>query len=278
MTDYRTVTTADLFKIALDRDLSPKPGQKIRVLVNMVETVDGVTTIPSREGTQSEKGIAKGIGRQYDQKMMRILRIHADATLNGTNTLEASGSSSAIDAKKYPEIVEKRKSLGKQTNPLAVVVTSKADLSDKAFKSVFFKDPRFDSILFVAENAPEENLEKAKKTAAPGKKLDIVRLPLDENGKPDVLALIDVLRENYDVKTLLVEGGSTVNGSFIKEGLITDFFLTVSPRFAIRSRDTHGIVDGPKTLYADELKEAELVSSFLEEESGLEFKHYILNN
>ena len=75
--------------------------------MNMVMSADGKVVI---EGTEA------GIGSKTDQRLMRELRVNADAVLNGANTLRASGTSSRLGDEGLEEL---RIANGKPRFPIA---------------------------------------------------------------------------------------------------------------------------------------------------------------
>lgn len=270
--EVKIVTERKIYEIYASMDLSPKPGQKVRVVVNMIQSLDGVTTIMGPDGKASEQGI----GHPVDQALMRYLRFHADATLNGSATLVLSGSDSTIDEDKYPQLVAKRREMGKSNNPISCVLTSKAnpeEFDEKVLERDFFHDKGFHSILFVGEEAPEENLERIRRVIEEGKKFDIVKVPTGENGRPNVSALVDILHDTYGVRTLLSEGGARLNGSLLDAGLISDIFQTVSFKVAGTSPKTNGIIEVNKTHPRNDLFDLRLISALFEQTSGLLYLH-----
>ncbi|MEX2007696.1 MAG: dihydrofolate reductase family protein [Candidatus Levyibacteriota bacterium] len=273
--EVRAVTEQEIYEIYIAKDLSPKPSQKVRVIINMVESLDGVTTIFDENGNASEQGI----GNPVDQRLMRHLRFHADATLNGSATLRASGSDSTIDEDRYPQLIAKRREMGKSDNPIACVMTSKANPEEfdeevlTGKKSEFFRDRRFHSILFVGEDAPEENLKRIRQVIPTGKKFDLVRVPNGENGRPDVKALVEILHEKYSVKTLLSEGGARLNHSLLVAGLISDLFQTIALKAAGASPKTNGIIEGEETLSRGDLVDFELMSNLYEPTGNAIYLH-----
>src|SRR5947209_19137272 len=103
------------------------------VYVNMVASVDGKSTVDGSE---------RGLGSPDDQRMMRELRVHADAVMNGANTLRVSGSSPRVRA---PELKALRKERGLAPQPLGVLVTRSGDVP---LDVPFFTAHDFDAVVF----------------------------------------------------------------------------------------------------------------------------------
>lgn len=261
-TNIAKVTTEELYRNYFDKNLKPE-GDSVSVLFNMVASVDGVTTIPSGKGTSSEQGL----GHLVDKNLMMVLRAHADCILNGADTLRISGTSSKVD--KFAPALEYRKEKGLKEAPIAAVLTSKADFEKEDFEKPFFVDNTFDSVLFVANKIDTEKMSRIKSRA---KKAN---LRIVELGNPnDIDQMILVLKRDYDVKTLLCEGGASVNGSLIKAGYGDHFFLTISPVIAIGSPQSKNVVFGAETLTRDKLLKLKLVSSYYVDDFGGEFIHW----
>lgn len=264
----REVAEQELHAIYLTKNLEPRPGEKVRLFVNMVRSLDGVINPRNRAGVASQEGLTHPV----DQRLMRRLRFHADAIVNGSNTLELSGADSVIDEQKYPDLIAKRRELGKPDNPISCVVTSNADFGEEILNGQFFKDPRFQSILFVGERAPADNLERIKQ-ATMGKKFEIISLALDENGMPDVKTLVDILHDKFNVKSILSEGGARLNGSLLRAGILTDLFETVAPVVVGWGPDSKGMFEIEGSFPAEELARFEPVSTFTEPTSRMRFLH-----
>jgi riboflavin biosynthesis pyrimidine reductase len=62
-------------------------------------------------------------------------------------------------------------------------------------------------------------------------------LVLDDSPAVDPGALVRFLRRTLGVQLLLHEGGATLFGQFVADGLIDEYFLTVAPQIAGRSAD-----------------------------------------
>ena len=70
--------------------------------------------------------------------------------------------------------------------------------------------------------------------------------------------LVDELKEK-GYKHILVEGGPTLLGSFLKENLIDEVFLTISPKIFGTSENTKTLVEG-QLFPPDQIKSWELLS------------------
>jgi riboflavin biosynthesis pyrimidine reductase len=72
----------------------------------------------------------------------------------------------------------------------------------------------------------------AQPTLAPGtaqRSAHIRHEPLDPSAPAPLTATLRTLRERYAVQTLLFEGGPTLFGALLREGLVDMLFLTLAP-------------------------------------------------
>jgi riboflavin biosynthesis pyrimidine reductase len=266
MTRVESVTEHDLYRAYLDKRLAPQDPSQVSVLFNMVASMDGVTTIKAAADAPASE---RGLGHRIDQKLMNVLRVHADCVLNGAATLQASGTSPSISPA-YPDLAEERLARGKGSAPLAAVLAAEVKFQPDIYGSAFFTDTSFDSVLFTLEGQSQEDLDRVRLAGA-RKQFSLIELP---NGEEDVRDLVRVLHEHYHVQVLLVEGGASVNGSFIRNGLGDHFFLTESPHIAIQSPASRNAVAGSATLLRAQLVPLALESAFYVQEFGGIFQHW----
>jgi 2,5-diamino-6-(ribosylamino)-4(3H)-pyrimidinone 5'-phosphate reductase len=186
------------------------------VSINIVCTVDGRSSLD---------GKASGLGSVADRVVMRTLRSKADAVMIGGGTLRAEKLSLGLD----PEDPRPR--------PLGVILTNTGDVP---LASNLVRDSRQDVLVLVPEGADEDvdrNL---------GDIADIIRRVPSSAGTIDLAAALRILKSDYNIRRLLVEGGPTINHALISEGLADELFLTLSPMLlgSTASPDARGVLDG----------------------------------
>lgn len=185
------------------------------VFINIVCTVDGRSAL---------EGKASGLGSSADRVVMRTLRSKADAVMIGGGTLRAEKISLGLD----PEDPRSR--------PLGVVLTNTGDvpLADN-----LVLDRRQSVLVLLAEGA-DESLARGL-----GDRADIRRVPRSA-GTIDLAEALRILKSDYNIDRLLVEGGPTINHALISRGLADELFLTLSPILlgAPGSPDAPGILRG----------------------------------
>ncbi|GMV36837.1 MAG: hypothetical protein AMXMBFR61_13450 [Fimbriimonadales bacterium] len=176
---------------------------------------------------------AKGLGSATDKRLMERIRTQVDAVIIGARTLRADPRMG------YPAGLTR-----------AVLSNSgqlPADLS-------FFEEAPERAILYLTGgDAP---------TLPAGS--EVVRVA-------DALAAVRHLRQQRGVRTLLVEGGSILNGHLIRAGYVDELFLTLAPK--LRGGEGPTIVTTPP-FPSDALPRLRLLSVF--EEDGELFLRYAI--
>lgn len=188
-------------------DFPPKAHRPF-VFMNMVATVDGKTLQGPRGST------AGGLGSSTDQALMRRLQECADAVIVGAGTLRAGHVI-------YP------------LRLLRAVVTSTGDLP---LENRFFTDEPRRVVVVAPESLASEKQDRLKKAGC--------HLVLAGQPSVDLRAAVGLLRERFGIQKLLLEGGATLNFSFVEAGLVDEVFLTVAPKIK-GGASLPTVVDGP---------------------------------
>jgi riboflavin-specific deaminase-like protein len=220
------------------------PSGRPYVIVNFVASVDGRATFRGRSGTLGDDG---------DRVVFHALREQVDAVLVGTGTLRAERYGRLVS---NPGTRERRQHRGRQPEPLACVVTRSGHVP---FDIPLFAEPEANILVFSPSDVD------AGSCAA---NVEVVRLD------PGQLQFSSVLKHLYDlhnVRVLLCEGGPTVAGALLHEGVVDELFLTLAPKL------TGGGL-GPAITSGPELPElASLRTGWALERAGALFLRYIIN-
>ena len=230
-------------------DLPEPPTDRPYILMNMVMSADGKVVI---EGTEA------GIGSKTDQRLMRELRANADAVLNGANTLRASGTSSRLGDEGLEEL---RIANGKPRFPIAVGLSRSGKLP---LDKIFFTARDFDAVVYLSEEAPAD---RKAALVATGRPVHIVP------AGAEITAMLKHMRQELDVKVLLVEGGPTVNAQMYELGVVDEYFLTLGP-VIVGGRDTLTAVEGEWAFSRDDVKHLELLAAVPNPETNEVYVHY----
>ena len=173
------------------------PGDRPAVAINMVTSIDGRAQLD---------GTAEGLGSRADRRLMRLYRAAFDAVGSGAGTLRTSG----LWLRVGDDLVARREADGRPPNPVGVVIAGTQPVPTDA--SWFSGDePR---ILIVGARNPMTHVP-------PG--TELLRSPDD---RPDPGWVLDRLGERR-IRSLLLEGGPSLNASFLAKDLIDEVYWTV---------------------------------------------------
>lgn len=174
------------------------------VYTNMIASADGGTAVA---------GLSGDLGGPGDKAMFAALRSVADVILVGAATVReeqyrpSSPRASTVDA---------RVARGQAPRPLIAVVTRSLSLDPKL---PLFSDPDYRPLILTAESAP------ADRRAALEERADIV--VAGDDGVAMRTAVSELSARG--AKTILSEGGPSLNGQLIADDLIDEWNLSVSP-------------------------------------------------
>jgi 2,5-diamino-6-(ribosylamino)-4(3H)-pyrimidinone 5'-phosphate reductase len=172
---------------------------KPQVILNAAMTLDG--KIATRTGSSDISG-------KEDLLMVHRLRKEMDAIMVGINTVVADDP--RLTVHKIPAKPEK--------NPIRVIVDSQGRTPIKAR---ILNDEAL-TIVVVSDNASPEKIKHLRERA---------EVMVCGNKKVDLTSLMEKLGE-IGIKTLMLEGGSTLNYSMLKDGLVNEIRLCIAPMIA----------------------------------------------
>jgi 2,5-diamino-6-(ribosylamino)-4(3H)-pyrimidinone 5'-phosphate reductase len=202
-----TNTDGPADQLYVDPGFPEPPAGRPFIFLNMVATADGKTLLGPRGST------AKGLGSSTDQMLMRRLEAAADGLIIGANTLRASHVV-------YP------------AGLVRAVVTKSGDLP---LENRFFTDEPERAVVFAPRIVDSKTLSVLRER---------VQTRLTGEDAVDVSDAVRILRNEFGVKRLLLEGGAGLNFDFFAAGIIDEFFLTLSPKIK-GGGDRPTVVDGP---------------------------------
>ena len=173
--------------------------------LNMVATADGRAAVEGR---------TRAISSDTDRAIFHSLRTQADAVMAGAGTIRSERYGPLI---KSDALREKRAGEGLDPNPLALIVSGRLHLPEDVG---LLQDP--DSRVVILTQSDGE--------------LSGVRAQVEylraEPGPWDPRPQLEALRTQYGVRSILCEGGPTLNASLLPYGLVDELFLTVAPAIA----------------------------------------------
>ncbi len=220
------------------------PSDRPYLVLNMVATADGRATVAGRAGP---------IGNRADRELFHQLRARADALLVGAGTARVEHYRRLV---RDPALREQRAQEGLAPDPLACIVTRSLDLLPEEVP--LLDDPDSTVVLLTSSEA------ELPPAAA---RVEYLRSP---GAAPDLRALLGELRSRLGVRSILCEGGPTLNSTLLSAGLVDELFLSLAPKLA-GGLDPLTIVSGPPL---PEPLELELIS-VLESEGHLFLRYAV---
>lgn len=183
------------------------------VAINMVSTLDGKVSVD---------GKASSIGSVVDRQIMRNIRCAFDAVLVGAGSLRAEEMNLGVPRAS----AEKRRRSGRREQPFGVVLAGAKDLPlHRELFSYNLQENRPRTVVIASGSTPKSTLRQASGLGA-----CVLTSSCSELPKPD--EILRLLQEHFSVRSLLVEGGPTINASFLSAGKVDDLFMTLSPRIS----------------------------------------------
>lgn len=180
--------------------------ERPHTLVNFVATADGSVTFQGRSGA---------IGDEGDRAMFHTLREHVDAVLAGTGTLRTERYGRILGKE---ERRQRRTAAGRTPEPLACVITRSGELP---LDIPLFGEPEARIVVF-----------SPTPLSLPGVAASVHLEVVDGSTERSLPWIMRRLREHYDVRSLLCEGGPSLFASLLHDELVDEFFLTIAPKLA----------------------------------------------
>ena len=159
-------------------------------------SVDGKIALPS--GKQLRISCEEDIRRMYH------LRNENDAVLVGINTILSDD----------PKLTVKKTYVEKIKNPIRIVLDTYCKTPENAL--VVNKDAK--TIIFTGKKCNKKY----------GQNVEIIQVETEKNGFIDLKKMLAKLFD-IGIKSLMVEGGSTVIWNFLKQGLVDEMFVYIGP-------------------------------------------------
>jgi riboflavin biosynthesis pyrimidine reductase len=185
-----------------------------RVIANFVTSVDGVAALP----IAAESGGVISGHDQADRFVMGLLRACASAVVIGAGTFrktpDALWTAEAIYPDAAPAFAELRRKLGLPPLPLFVLVSASGAIDGD-------RPALRERALVATTRAGEARVRASGSTNA--------RVMVFEGDGVSVTALVAALRAE-GAGLILCEGGPSLAGQLVREGLLDELFLTSSPK------------------------------------------------
>jgi riboflavin-specific deaminase-like protein len=191
------------------RALPPAPAWRPHVLLNMVSTADGRSTLGGRSGAISDRA---------DRELFHGLRATVDAVMAGAGTVRVERYGRITPA---PERRRMRLEQGLSEEPIACIVSGRLALGPDI---PLLADPHA-HVVIVTSSA-------ASLPTGDGARAQVEYIRAEREGRLDLPTALAELRERFAVKSLLCEGGPHLNSELIGAGLVDELFLSLAPKLA----------------------------------------------
>lgn len=201
------------------------------VILNSAMTLDG--KIATRTGSSEISG-------PDDLERVHQIRMELDAIMVGINTVLADD----------PRLTVHKISSKRSDNPLRVVTDSKARTPLDA--RILSGDA--ETLIAVSQEAPQEKVQDLMDR---GENVDVI---LAGKSRVDLTILMDELAQR-GVRSLLLEGGSTLNFSMLQAGLVDEVRVCIAPMIA-GGVEAVTFVGGDGAEYMKEAFKLELKKSY----------------
>ncbi len=181
-----------------------------RVIFSAAITLDG--KLASRNGDSK-------LSSKIDKIRVHKLRSKVDAILIGKNTVKIDDPLLSVHNIK-------------KKNPIRIILDSNATISTSS--RILKTCSKIPTIIVVTKKAQKKNLQKLEKFP--------VQIVVCGNNTVSIKKLLVALKKK-GIKNILVEGGGTTNWAFVKENLVDEAIITITP-YLVGGMTATTLVDG----------------------------------
>ena len=225
--------------LPMSRALVERYGGELRmprrtpyVFANFVSSIDGIV---SYDEPGIERARQVSAGHAADRFMLALLRAAADAVIVGAGTLRKEPgvwTAAAVAPDLADDFADLRRRMKRAAHPMTVLVSASGDIDARL--PVFRGEA---PVVIATTRRGAERLPTFPSAR--------VRALADDAPLPS-RALVDLAVAEGGGSRILTEGGPTLFGQLLSDGVIDELFLTIAPRLAGRSRDSRrlALVEG----------------------------------
>jgi len=181
-----------------------------RVIFSAAITLDG--KLASRNGDSK-------LSSKIDKIRVHKLRSKVDAILIGKNTVKIDDPLLSVHNIK-------------KKNPIRIILDSNATI--RSSSRILKTCSKIPTIIAVSKKAQKKNLQKLEKFP--------VQVIVCGNYTVNIKKLLGILKRK-GIKNILVEGGGTVNWAVVKENLVDEALITITP-YLVGGMTATTLVDG----------------------------------
>lgn len=189
---------------AVAAEARPSHASRPWVYTNMIASADGGTAVD---------GLSGALGGPADKLVFAALRSCADAILVGASTVREEGYR---PPRRPDDVRRRREAEGRRPDPRLAVVTRSLDLEPDL---PLFEDPSNRPMILTVSDAPRRRRAELEAVA------EIVEVG---HGDVDLRLALGALWSG-GIRTVLSEGGPTLNGQLVAADLVDEWNLSLSP-------------------------------------------------
>lgn len=205
----------DVEELSTRLDLASRaPSDRPYVVLNMIASLDGRASLAGHSG---------GLGGETDRAIFHRLRTQVDGILVGAETVRVERYGRPVRSE---ELQALRARDGLAPNPPIVIVSARLALSSDL---PLLADPGARVICITAAEGAIE-----------GAAAQVEYLRVGD----DLRLAMGLLRERHGIRSLLCEGGPTLNGYLLAAGLVDELYLSLSPML-VGAGEAPTLVTGP---------------------------------
>ena len=199
----KTGEPVEVLDMLFSEERAPREGRPW-VMLNIVESIDGATAVD---------GGASALNDADDRELFLSLRAVADVVMNGAETVRAENLG---PVRLNEERARHRVDAGISGSPTTVILSRSLSLDHNLR---IFSDPDRRPTVITGMDADPERVASLRPVA------EVVQIEhLDGAGIVSALG---------DASVILCEGGPTINSLLIRDGLVDEVNLTISPVLAL---------------------------------------------
>jgi riboflavin-specific deaminase-like protein len=186
------------------------PPHRPYVVLNMVTTVDGRVSLGGRAGP---------IGNDADRQLFDRMRTVTDAVMVGAGTATIEGYHPLLS---NPVRRDQRQARGLSPNPLAILISARLSVPPDL---PLLQDPDSHVVIVTASDATLSGCEA---------QVEYIRI---DSADASLWPALRTLRDSYDIRSVLCEGGPTLNAALLRDCLVDELFVSVAAKL---SGEPHG--------------------------------------
>ena len=183
---------------------------KEKIILSAAISIDGKIATISGDSKLSSKN---------DLIRLHKLRSKVDSILIGKNTQNRDD----------PLLTVRH---AKGNNPIRIVLDSSGSIANNS--KILQTSNKIKTIIVVSKKITKKNFQNLQKFP--------VEIIFSGKDQVDIKSLVKTLREK-GIKSILLEGGGTLNWEFLKNNLIDEFFITITPHI-LGGKDAISLVQG----------------------------------